>query len=237
MKRTYNQYCGIARALDIVGDRWSLLIVRNLLLGAQRYKELLDDLPGIGTNLLAARLRELEAAGVLRRRTADGLTRSPIYELTTVGRRLERAVLALGLWGTRFLGDPRPGELYRLQWAVLSMKAMFRPEQAAGISETYEFRVAEDVVHVQVNDGTAAAREGPASRPDLVVTCDMPTFLRIGTGKLSPDKALTEGKIHIAGDPATLDRCLSIFSRKAADDAEPLHSRKQQSQPGPRISA
>src|SRR5438270_8716701 len=105
-KRSYDQYCAVARGLDVIGDRWTLLLVRDLLLGPKRYKDLLEGLPGIGTNLLAARLKELEAAGIVRRGVLPPPAGSSVYELTDKGQALEPAILALGRWGAQFLGVP-----------------------------------------------------------------------------------------------------------------------------------
>src|SRR2546421_2548446 len=106
-KRTYKQFCPLARSLDILGERWTLLIVRNLLVGPKRYKDLLDGLPGIGTNLLAARLRELEAADIIERRVLPPPAGSAVYQLTVTGEALQPVLIAIGRWGGRFLGPPR----------------------------------------------------------------------------------------------------------------------------------
>ena len=108
LKRSYGQWCGIARALDIVGERWSLLIVRNLLVGPKRYRDLLDGLPGIGTNLLARRLRDLEGYGVVERAKLPAPASATVYQLTRKGLELEPVVLALGSWGWEYLGEPQP---------------------------------------------------------------------------------------------------------------------------------
>src|SRR6266542_1496523 len=120
-RRSYDQYCALARALDVIGERWTLLVVRELLLGPKRYKDLLDGLPGIGTNLLAQRLRELEENGLVRRRRLPAPAGVAVYELTEAGRALEDSVLALGRWGAAFLGVPRTTDRYRPGWYVLSM--------------------------------------------------------------------------------------------------------------------
>src|ERR671921_1724366 len=109
-KRSYNQYCAVARALDIIGERWTLLIVRELLTGPKRFKDLLEGLPGIGTNLLATRLKDLEGNGILRRATLPPPAGSKVYELTGLGRELEQVVVALSQWGSKLLGSPRGDE-------------------------------------------------------------------------------------------------------------------------------
>ena len=136
-RRGYQQYCGLARALDVLGERWTLLLVRNLLLGPQRFTDLLEGLPGIGTNLLANRLRELKSAGLVARRELPPPAGSVVYELTPRGRDLEPTVLALSRWGAVSLGRPRRGETYRPAWLLLSLRALFQPDAANGVREVY----------------------------------------------------------------------------------------------------
>src|SRR6478735_2738073 len=125
-RRSYHQYCGGARALDVVGERWTLLIVRNLLLGPRRYSDLLAELPGITTNLLAKRLRELCAAGVVERRRTSTPLRAEVYALTPEGAALEPVIMELGRWGGRFLDRPRASDTVNIGWGLLSMKRRYR---------------------------------------------------------------------------------------------------------------
>ncbi len=118
-RRSYQQFCGLARALDLVGERWTLLLVRELLLGPRRYSDLLGSLPGLTTNLLAARLQAMEAAGFVRRVDAG-------YELTEVGAALEPVVMELARFGGRFLGTPKRGDRLDLSWGLLSLKRRYR---------------------------------------------------------------------------------------------------------------
>src|SRR5215217_7201539 len=115
-RRSYRQYCAMARALDVLGERWTLLIVRELLTGPKRFKDLLGGLPGIGTNLLAGRLKELEGEGLLRRTTLPPPAGSAVYELTGRGRDLEPVLMGLARWGVDLLGEPRPGEAFKPAW-------------------------------------------------------------------------------------------------------------------------
>lgn len=211
-RRTYDQYCALARALEVVGERWTLLIVRELLLGPKRYKDLLDGLPGIATNLLVERLRDLEQARVLRRRTLAPPAGSTVYELTELGRELEPAVLALGRWGASFLGPPRPGDAFRPGWYVVSMLATFRPEAAEGLRESYEFRIGKEVFEVQLAEGRLEARQGEAHDPDLVVRVDLETLLALLGRQLSPDEALASGGVEIEGDRSVLTRCIETLA-------------------------
>src|SRR5215207_4475051 len=161
-KRSYNQYCAVARALDVVGERWTLLIVRELSTGPKRFKDLLGGLPGIGTNLLAARLKDLERHELVRRTTLPPPAGSRVYELTDLGRSLEPVVVALGRWGSRFLGTPRPADDLKPGWAMVAVRAALKPGAASGARETYEFRIDEEVFHVRIEDGEAETRQGTA---------------------------------------------------------------------------
>ncbi len=218
-RRTYDQYCGLARALEVVGERWTLLIVRELLLGPKRYKDLFDGLPGIATNLLAERLRDLEQAGVLRRRTLAPPAGSTVYELTEFGRELEPAVLALGRWGVSLLGEPRPNDGFRPGWYVLSMLSTFRPESAEGLRESYEFRIGDEVFEVRVADRRVEARQGEAHDPDFVLTASLETLLALLGRRLAPEEALVSRRAEIEGDPSVLARCIDILAWPAPADA------------------
>ena len=163
VRKSYMQYCPIAHALDVVGERWSLLIVRELMRGPLRYTDLGERLPGIGTNILASRLRDLEAGGVLARRKLPPPTPVTVYELTEHGRGLERVLSELAYWGVRSLGPPPEDEVFEDGWLEGALRTMVCRAPVAG---TFEFR-AGDVV-ANVTDGTVAP--GPAERPDAVLT-------------------------------------------------------------------
>lgn len=212
MKRSYNQYCATARALDLIGGRWTLLLARELITGPKRYKDLLEALPGMGTNLLAARLRELAEAGVLQRATLPRPAGSAVYELTARGRALEPVIMAIARWGIGLLGELRDGELFRPTWAVLAMRATFRPEAAVGVRTTCEFRVDDDVFHVRVADGAVDTREGPAADPDVAVTMSADTLLALAAQRLRPADAVQDGAITLDGELADFERLLSLFA-------------------------
>jgi DNA-binding HxlR family transcriptional regulator/putative sterol carrier protein len=210
-RRSYRQYCAMARALDVLGERWTLLIVRELLTGPKRFKDLLEGLPGIGTNLLAGRLKELEGEGLLRRTTLPPPAGSAVYELTGRGRDLEPVLMGLARWGVDLLGEPRPGEAFKPAWAVQAMKATFRPEVARWVRETYEFRVGEDVFHVRVDDGVSEPEYGPAWEPDLILRTDPDTFLALVSGRTEASDAIEAGRLDIEGDAEALARVGEIF--------------------------
>ncbi len=204
-RRTYDQFCGLARALDIVGERWTLLLVRDLSLGPQRYTDLLAGLPGIGTSMLAERLRHLEEAGLVRRAQLPPPAAVPAYELTGEGDELARAMLPLAVWGARRLDPATPESTQRPEWLLLGLKARFRADRAAGVRDTYEFRIDGFVMHARVDDGNLDVRRGPApGRPDLTVTADLATLLALGLGR-----PVRHAKVDGSKDAAK--RCFAIF--------------------------
>lgn len=204
--RTYGQYCGLARALDLVGERWALLVVRELLLGPKRFTDLLDGLPGVSTNVLATRLRQLDRAGVVGRSTLPPPAASAVYELTPYGRALEPAVAALGRWGAASLGERGPDQALRSHWLALALKAFFHPEQADGSTHVYEVRLREGAFRLAVADGTLEVVPGPAVDPDLVLEADDDLLVGVLAGQVEP-AALTV----VAGDPAEVPRFVELF--------------------------
>jgi DNA-binding HxlR family transcriptional regulator/putative sterol carrier protein len=207
--RSYSQFCALAFALDVVGERWSLLIVRELLPGPRRFKDLLEGLPGISTNLLSERLKSLEQEGVLCRRVLPPPAGSTVYELTPAGQALETAVLELGKWGSRRLPSSPDGiALPSLGAISLALKAFFHPEQARGVSEIYELRFGAEALAVEVRDGELHVRQGQVRQPAAVIHTDMPTFLGLFTGQLKPAEALAGELIRVEGDSEALSRFL-----------------------------
>ena len=220
-KRSYQQHCAVARALDVVGERWTLLVVRELLTGPKRFKDLLGGLPGIGTNLLAARLKDLEGHGLVRRATLPPPAGSRVYELTETGRSLEPVVVGLCRWGCRFFLDaPRPEDELKPAWAMVAVQAALDPGTANEIQETYEFRVDDEAFHVRVEDGEIEARQGPAVSPDLVVRGATRAFLNLAAGRLGPAEAVESGVIEFEGDRDALARCLKMFGGPPLKDKE-----------------
>ncbi len=211
-KRSYGQYCAAARGLDVIGDRWTLLVVRDLLLGPKRYTDLLDGLPGIGTNLLAARLRELEGTGLVERRVLPPPAGSAVYQLTEAGEALQPVLLALGRWAGRyFLGAPRSDDRLVPSAYFVAMRASFRPELADGLRETYEFRIGGRVFEVAVDGGRCTTSEGRAGRPDVVLSMDVETLNGLLLEGLPPSDALTSGQVSVSGDPDALARFVRLF--------------------------
>jgi DNA-binding HxlR family transcriptional regulator/putative sterol carrier protein len=213
MAKRFDQYCPVAHALCLVGERWSLLVVRELLHGPKRYTDLVAGLPGIGTNILATRLRDLEEAGVVHRRKLPPPAASSVYELTEYGAELEEAVHALARWGARSLGPPGPDDELYPEWGVNAFPALFDPEAARGLTETYVLRIGDDVFSAHLENGHLRAEQGTADDTDLDAAMDMETFFALASGELEPKTALAEGRVELAtGKGATLDRCFKVFS-------------------------
>jgi len=220
-KRGYNQYCAAARALDLLGERWTLLLIRELLTGPKRYTDLLHGLPGIGTNLLADRLKELESAGVIQRSELPPPAASTVYGLTKKGRELEDVIVPLARWGLPLLGRRARKQAWQPEWSILAMKATFRPERAAGINEQYEFEVDGEVFFAHVNHGTVSTGRGPAKDPAFTLRAGADTFLAVADGSLSPGDAIETGRYEIDGDAAAFERCMDIFSLPHPEETTP----------------
>lgn len=228
-QRSYNQYCATARTLDVVGERWTLLLVRELLTGPRRFGDLQKSLRGLGTGLLSARLKHLEREGLARRVMLPPPARTPAYALTEAGTELGPVVLALARWGmTWAMGERRQGETFHAGWAVLGLRACFVPEAAAGLRATYEFRTEDEIFHAEVDDGTIETRHGPAGRPDVVIESGEELFVGIAAGETSLAAALDDGGVVASGDPDLLRRLGDLFVWPPARD------RTEPAPPGPR---
>jgi DNA-binding HxlR family transcriptional regulator len=169
MAKRYDQYCAIAHALELVGERWSLLIVRELLTGPKRYTDLSGSLPRIGTNVLAARLKDLEAGGILTKRRLPPPTPAQVYELTPYGESLRPVMRELALWGIRSLGAPEDDDEFAPGWLQGALDTVFAPMAPDG---SFEFRVGDELASLV--DG--AARAGAAEQADVVVESDRKSF-------------------------------------------------------------
>ena len=203
-KRSYGQYCTVARALDVVGERWTLLLVRELSTGPKRFKDLLEGLPGIGTNLLASRLKKLEGEGIVRRATLPPPAGSNVYELTELGGSLEPVIVALSRWGARLLRAPREDDEMRAGWAAVAMRSALGRGATNNPPGTYEFRIDGEAFYLRVGDGEeeerVEARQGQAPDPDLVVTGDVETFLAVVSGRLSLEEAVESRALRVEGE-------------------------------------
>jgi len=208
----FDQYCPMAHALSLVGERWSLLIVRDLLHGPKRYTDLAQGLPGIGTNILAARLRDLEECGVVQKRKLPPPAASTVYELTEYGKGLDEAMWALARWGSRSLGPPGPDDELYPEWGVNALPALFNAEAARGLTETYVLRIDGDAFTARIENGALDATVGAGEDADVVVETDMKTFFRLASGELALSEAAKSGRARVEGDQAPLERCFRVLS-------------------------
>jgi DNA-binding HxlR family transcriptional regulator len=205
--RSYDQFCGIARALDLVGERWALLVVRDLILGPKRFTDLRRGLPGIGTNVLAARLKELERGGVVARRTLPPPAASIVYELTEYGRELEGPLLAVGRWGAASMGQRQPGQALRSEWFGVALKAYFRPEAAADLKAEIELRFDDGTLLARIERGSLVVEPCSPNGADLVLETEVETLIAYLAGAEVPAAALAP-----EGDSALLERLPRIFA-------------------------
>jgi DNA-binding HxlR family transcriptional regulator len=208
--RAYGQYCGFARALEIVGERWALLIVRDLLVGPKRFTDLHQGLPGIPTNVLTARLKELERADVVRRRVLPRPVGSVVYELTEYGAELEAAIVHLGIWGAKSLGEPRSDEIVTADSLVMALRTIFQPEAARGVKASYELRVGEIVIHASVRNKKVEVSKGPLPGADLIIEAG-PAIKALLAREISPADAIKNGSVRITGEPDLLVRFAEMF--------------------------
>jgi DNA-binding HxlR family transcriptional regulator len=218
--RSYGQFCGFARALELVGERWTLLVVRDLVRGPKRFTELRRGLPRIPTNILSARLKELEDAGVLRRRVLPRPAAGVVYELTGYGQELEDIVLRLGLWGARSLGDPRPDDIVTTDSLILALRATFLPEAAGDLRAGYQLNLGDVVVHARIDQGSLEVGEGPLAGADLVIETG-PAIRALLSGELIPGEAVQTGSVRLTGDPDLLTRFVEAFHIPPAPVALP----------------
>ncbi|MEU8619185.1 winged helix-turn-helix transcriptional regulator [Streptomyces sp. NPDC048623] len=221
-QRTYNQYCATARTLDLVGERWTLLLIRELLTGPKRFGDLQAGLRGLGTGLLSARLKHLEAEGLAHKITLPPPARTPAYALTEAGEELGPAVLALARWGLKWAMDERrETETFHPGWAVLGLRACFDPDAAAGLRAVYEFRVGDEFFHARVDEGTIETLHGPAQHPDAVLTIGQDDFLRLTGQDLTLAEAIETGAASVSGDAEALTRLRGLFRLPHRRDRKP----------------
>jgi DNA-binding HxlR family transcriptional regulator len=208
--RCYGKYCGLAHALELVGERWALVLVSDLIRGPKRFSELQRGQPRIPSNVLSARLKELEDAGIVRRRVLPRPASGIGYELTEYGRELEEVVLRLGLWGAKSMTEPRPEDVVTADTLLLALRSTFRPEEARGLRVSYELRLGEIVVHARVDDGELEVDEGPLINADLVLETDQALHPLL-TGELDPGEAIKSRGVRIIGKRELLDGFVDVF--------------------------
>ncbi|MEV0253747.1 winged helix-turn-helix transcriptional regulator [Streptomyces sp. NPDC050732] len=211
-RRSYDQYCAAARALDAVGDRWTLLIVRELLVGPRRYTDLHADLPGVSTDVLASRLKDMEQRGLATRRRLPAPSAAYVYELTGRGRGLLPVLEALAAWGAPALEERRPTDAVRAHWFALPLlRHLAAAGAGAGAEGVVEVRLDEGCFHVRLTDaeqsdgeqadGEQAYGDGPApDGADATLTLDADACVAVSRGELTLGQGVRDGRIEVAGD-------------------------------------
>jgi DNA-binding HxlR family transcriptional regulator len=207
-ERTYKQYCGVARALDLVGERWALLVVRELALGPKRFTDLRDGLPGIATNVLSTRLRQLERDGVVVRRRLPPPAPAQIYELTEYGRDLVPIMLALGRWGASMMGPRAPEQAIRAEWLALALKAFFDAESGAGLTAAIGLNLDGALFTLRIVGGALEVTPGQAGPVDLSITADTELLIEFLAG--------APVSVDAEGDRDLLERLPQLFPLSGA---------------------
>lgn len=212
MSRSYGQYCGLARALDVVGDRWNLLIVRQLLTAPARYRELRDGLPGVATNLLSDRLRDLETAGVVERRLAEE-GNAVVYALTPWGAGLREPIDALIRWSTPLMERGPGNDHFRPEWLAVALPALLGGRPAARRSSTVGIEVDGQLTQARVSRSGIEIRPHDGRALDAVVRADAPTILGLAAGALDLDDP--RAHLDIEGDEAAVRAVFNLPARPA----------------------
>lgn len=210
-KRSYGEACRFAYALDVVGERWALLVVRELLLGPKRFTDLRAGLPHASSNILSERLRDLEHGGVIQRRKLPPPAASMVYELTEWGRELEPIVTKLGAWGAR---SPIPPDSQEIgpDSVVLALRSLFDPEAAGDLTATYVLRIGENRFRIDISGGELELDRGATGDPAATIALDdAPTFAAILAGRLPLDEAIAAGAARIEGSKQAAKRFLRLF--------------------------
>jgi DNA-binding HxlR family transcriptional regulator len=211
MSKSYAQYCPVAHALELVGERWALLVVRELLNGPKRYTDLATALPGIGTNILAGRLRDLERGGIVQKRRLPPPAAANVYELTPYGEELREPLYALARWGAKSLGPPAPKDSLSPGWLVNAVRATCLHGERAPTAQ-FELRVADDVVSVRFDGLDPVVECGPSDTADVVIETDPATLFGLAAREQSTKEAIEAGAVRITGKRADAERFLSLLS-------------------------
>ncbi|HEX6488249.1 MAG TPA: winged helix-turn-helix transcriptional regulator [Candidatus Dormibacteraeota bacterium] len=212
--RSYDQYCAVAKALDVVGDRWVLLIVRELMTaGPARYTDLLNGLPGIATNLLVDRLREMERAGLVRREEAPPPVATTLFHLTERGAALRTVLEELGRWGSPLMGVPEPGTKFRSHWLVFPLDAYLEDRTPQEPPIAVQLETGDEAMVVEIVDGKVRTRRGTVDHPDAVLAARPSVILGLLSGRLDLVEARQRG-LELSGDESVLRRLIGDWGKQ-----------------------
>lgn len=198
-RRSYDQYCPVSRALDVIGERWTVLIVRELLAGPRRYTDLHADLPGVSTDVLATRLKEMEQDGLVTRRRLPPPAAAAVYELTPRGRDLLPALTLLADWGATDLAERRPTDALRAHWFAIPLLRQVA-ELAAPGEGTVDIQLDEGMFHVVINGAGPSYAHGPAEHPDARLTLDAGACLAVSQRQASLPELIKKGRAGVDGN-------------------------------------
>lgn len=222
-RKSYGQFCGLAHALDVVGERWTLLLVRELVSGPKRYTELAEALSGIGTSLLATRVRQLESDGVIQRRLAlDQPGSTVVYELSDAGRELAAAVVPLAMWGARHqMADADPThELLRAEWLLNFLAADLRRDASQDLDAVYEFDIDDSTACLRIHDGRVSVTPGKSATPsDVTVRASAPTIAALVGRKVTLADAIAQGSLAVTGDGVAITALLGVIEKRLGEGA------------------
>jgi DNA-binding HxlR family transcriptional regulator len=207
---TYGQYCGLSRAMEMVGEPWGLLLIRDLLVGPKTAAELHRGFPLIPAELLTTRLKELEFNNVVRRQAQPNSDGAEVYELTEYGAALEDVVLALGLWGAMSLAQPRPEDIVTADSLIMALRTTFQPEAAGDLTAGFELRIADIVLHAKLAQGKLELGKGGLPDADIIIELGKALKLLM-TRELGPAEALETGRVQVTGDSSLLARFVDMF--------------------------
>jgi DNA-binding HxlR family transcriptional regulator len=211
-RRTYDQYCALARALDLVGERWTLLIVRELFAGPQRFSDLLQTLPGIGNGLLATRLREMQASGLIEAVVLPVPAAARVYQLTALGRQLDEAVTALGRWGANFLSAPTTDLHQHPLWLLQSLAASTRRLPGGGPALNIDVQLDGQRHHLRIRSGRVSAHRGPHYEPRACIITSGEVLYALSKGQMQLADALSAGQLEISGEQDAAMQALQILT-------------------------
>jgi DNA-binding HxlR family transcriptional regulator len=213
--RTYNQYCPLAHALDLVGERWTLLIIRNLFLGPKRFSDLARGLPNIGTNVLTERLKTLEENGLIQNRFLPPPAASSVYELTPYGRSLQDVMVALALWGAQSLGTPKAGQVFSTESIALMLYMLFMPAVTSNLSGIFEIKIESELFNanfwVKVQNAFITVEQEAPGTPNLTLHADLVTLGSLATGHVSYKEAVAKDMLRLDGSEAEIASLLAHF--------------------------
>ena len=214
-QKTYNQYCPLAHALDLVGERWTLLIIRNLFVGPKRFSDLSRGLPGLGTNILTARLKELEENGLIQNRFLPPPAASSVYELTPYGRSLQDVLISLALWGAQSLGTPKAGQIFSVEAIELMLYMLFMPAVTSNLSGIFEVKIESELFNanfcVKVHDAFITVEQEVPDTANLTLRVDLITLGSLATGHVCYKEAVAKDLLRLDGSEAEIVSFLAHF--------------------------